>query len=55
MNNFENIKKRNLFKRIFYGIWFEYKALAQNKSVLYSNLLFPIVYYIFLLKDYLKL
>lgn len=51
MNNFEKIKeKKSFFKGIKYGLWFEYKALLQNKSSLYSNLIFPIVYYVFFVK-----
>lgn len=55
MNNFEKIKeKKSFLKGLKYGLWFEYKALLQNKSALYSNLIFPIVYYIFFVKGLSK-
>lgn len=55
MNNFEKIKEnKSFFKGLKYGLWFEYKALLQNKSSLYSNLIFPIVYYIFFVKGLSK-
>lgn len=55
MNNFNNIKeKKSFLKGLKYGLWFEYRALLHNKSSLYSNLIFPIVYYVFFVKGLSK-
>lgn len=55
MNNFSKIKNKKLFLLgLKHGLWFEYKALMQNSSVLYSNIIFPIVYYIFFVKGLAK-
>ncbi|WP_068268944.1 ABC transporter permease [Caviibacter abscessus] len=55
MNNFSNIKnKQSFLTGLKNGLWFEYKALIQNSSILYTNILFPIVYYIFFVKGLAK-